>query len=263
MAKKAGARDPSSRQQMIADHVMSEGTAVAQELAEQFGVSLVTMHRDLDELVRRGIVRKYRGGVTALPSSVFESNVTFRLNTAVPEKQAIAQLTRSLVEPGMSVLLDDSTTTLAIAEALRDISPLIIITNFMPIIRLVVGWDDVHLISLGGEYNPMHDSFIGVPCAQAAQSLRADVGFFSFSGIDNAGVYHQEQEVVFTKRAMIGAAARRIVVVDHTKLNRTALHRVAPLTDFEQVVTDDKAPSTVVEGLRRQINVLVASPPHS
>jgi DeoR/GlpR family transcriptional regulator of sugar metabolism len=256
MAKKASPRDPSTRQHAIADHVMNEGTAVAQELAVKFGVSLVTMHRDLDELVRRGVVRKYRGGVTALPSSVFESNVEFRLSSATAEKAAIARAARALVEPGMSVLLDDSTTTLAIAEVLRASTPLTIITNFMPIIRLVGEWDDVRLISLGGEYNVLHDSFIGVPCARAAAELRADLGFFSFAGIDAGGVYHQEQEVVFAKQAMLGAAVRRVIVADNSKLNRTALHRVAPLGTFQRLITDTGADSGVLDGLRPLIDVV-------
>ncbi len=258
MAKKAGSRDPSSRQQAIADYVMSEGTAVAQELADRFDVSLVTMHRDLDELVRRGIVRKYRGGVTALPSSVFESNVAFRLNTATSEKAAIAQAARAMVEPGMSVLLDDSTTTLAIAEALHGTGPLTIITNFLPIIRQVVQWDDVRLISLGGQYNTLHDSFIGAPLAESASALRADLGFFSFAGVDPHGVYHQEQDVVTAKQAMMGTAARRVIVADSSKLGRTALHRVSPLDGFEQLITDGGARPAVVAALSEAIPVHTA-----
>ncbi|MGX6603318.1 DeoR/GlpR family DNA-binding transcription regulator [Micromonosporaceae bacterium Da 78-11] len=150
---------------------------------------------------------------------------------------------------------EDSTTTLAIAEALRASTPLTIITNFMPIIRLVGEWDDVRLISLGGEYNILHDSFIGAPCARSAAELRADLGFLSFAAIDPAGVYHQEQEVVFAKQAMLGAAVRRVIVADNSKLNRTALHRVAPLRTFEQLITDDGADPGVLDGLRPLIDV--------
>ena len=41
------------------------------------------------------------------------------------------------------------------------------------------------------------------------------------------------------KRAMIAAAAQRILLVDHTKFGRVALHRLAPLTDFDLILTDD------------------------
>src|SRR5882757_9888089 len=113
-----GRRGPEARRQALADHVLSAGSATAAELAERFGVSLMTIHRDLDELERQGIVRKFRGGVTAQPSGVFESNVQYRLKTMRPQKAAVAERALQLIEPGMAVLLDDSTSALEIARGL-------------------------------------------------------------------------------------------------------------------------------------------------
>ena len=93
----------------IAAYVVEHGSVSANDLVEAFGVSVMTVHRDLDELERQGVVRKYRGGVSAQPTSVFESNVAYRLNTAQTEKTAIARHARAMIEPGMSVMLDDST----------------------------------------------------------------------------------------------------------------------------------------------------------
>lgn len=103
--------------------MLSAGSVTAGELAERFGVSLMTIHRDLDELERQGIVRKYRGGVTAQPSGVFESNVAYRMKSMQAAKDAIAAKAAALVEPGMAVMLDDSTTTLALARRLTGITP--------------------------------------------------------------------------------------------------------------------------------------------
>jgi DeoR/GlpR family transcriptional regulator of sugar metabolism len=259
MARKVGSVSPSARQKAIADHVMSVGTTTVQDLVERVGVSLVTLHRDLDALVQQGLVRKFHGGVSAQPSSVFESNVKYRLKTARQEKVAIAQAAASMVEPGMSVLLDDSTTTLAIAKQLRGVGGLTIITNFLPIMNDVIGRDDARLITWGGEYNTMHESFIGAPCAETARALRADIGFYSFAGVLDSGVYHQEPEIVFTKRALLGVTSRRILVADHTKLGRTALHHIAPLSDFERLISDDAAAPDSIDALRQYLDVTLAA----
>src|SRR5690625_741604 len=76
----ARSRARMERQQTIADYVLAKGVATPNELTEVAGASLMTVHRDLDELARRGLLRKFHGGVSAQPSSVFEGRSAYRLD---------------------------------------------------------------------------------------------------------------------------------------------------------------------------------------
>jgi DeoR/GlpR family transcriptional regulator of sugar metabolism len=241
---------PAQRQTEIASYVMGRGSASANELAELFGVSLMTIHRDLYELEHQGVVRKFRGGASAQPSSVFESNVSYRMSAALAEKQALARHARSLVEPGMALMLDDSTSTLELARLLDDITPLTIVTNFLESIKLLASRPGIRLLSLGGEYYAAHDSFLGVPCIEAIEALHVDLLFASTSAVSGGYAYHQEQEIVLVKRAMMRAAERSVLMVDHTKFDRAALHRVAPLRDFGVVLTDAQASPEALREMR-------------
>jgi DeoR/GlpR family transcriptional regulator of sugar metabolism len=241
-----------ARRQSMASYVMRNGSASVSELAEKFSVSLMTVHRDLDELERHGMVRKYRGGVTALPSSVFESNIAYRLAANTREKEALARYAVRLVEPGMSIMLDDSTTALALARLLADITPLTVVTNYLETIKLLSGRPGIRLIALGGEYHAAHDSFLGVACVDAVEAMQTDLLVVSTSAISDRFAFHQEQEIVLVKRAMLRSTRRPVLLVDHTKLERVALHRVAPLTDFELVVVDEAAPAEALDALREQ-----------
>ncbi|MEV5434813.1 DeoR/GlpR family DNA-binding transcription regulator [Streptomyces sp. NPDC052682] len=243
MSSSSAQQGPAARRAAIAERVLADGSATAAELAERFGVSLMTIHRDLDELARQGIVRKFRGGVTAQPSGVFESNVQYRLKTMRAEKAALAEEAIRLIEPGMAVLLDDSTSTLEIAGRLRlgEITPLTVVTNFLEAINLLSDQRGIHLMALGGDYDPLHASFLGVSCVAAVEQLRVDVCFASTSAVHGGYAYHQEQHIVSVKRAMLDSAARNVLLVDHTKLGRVALHRVCPLTRFDLLLVDDGA----------------------
>ena len=67
-----------ARRQLIAEAVMAEGNMRIEDLVERFGISLMTAHRDLDELASRGLLRKTRGIVSAAPSSLVEASDVYR-----------------------------------------------------------------------------------------------------------------------------------------------------------------------------------------
>ncbi|WP_308283492.1 DeoR/GlpR family DNA-binding transcription regulator [Pseudonocardia nigra] len=260
MSPRGRASGAAARRKAIAEYVMRHGNVAVTELAEAFDVSVMTVHRDLDDLETHGQVRKFRGGVTAQPSSVFESNIAYRLTANQREKQAIARHLLQLVEPGMSVLIDDSTTALALARQLSDVTPLTVVTNYMEAIKLLSGAPGIRLIALGGEYHASHDSFLGVSCVDAIEGMNTDLAVVSTSAISDRYAFHQEQEIVLVKRAMLRAAHRRVLAVDHTKLERVALHRVSPLEEFDLIVVDELTPAASVERLReRRLNVEVAA----
>src|SRR5581483_5776733 len=119
-----------------------------------------------DELEAQGILRKVRGGATAQPSSLFESDARYRLTLAVREKEAIAQRALTYIEPGQAVLLDDSTTVLALVRLLPQVTPLTVITYGLAATRELTQVRGVHLISPGGEYLPKYDAFVGLLCEQ-------------------------------------------------------------------------------------------------
>lgn len=245
-----GPLPPRGRQERIAEYVLGRELVTAKELAAEFGVSVMTVHRDLDELERQGVLRKLRGGATPRPSSLFESDVRFRLTTATAEKAALARFAVSLIEPGQAILLDDSTTVLALSRLLPPLAPLTVITNYLRMLTELREADGIRLIALGGEYSTTHDSFVGVVCITAIEGLRADLFVMSTSAVSGGVAFHQEQEVVAIKRAMLAVSAKKVLLVDHHKMGKVALHRLAPLTAFDLVVVDAGATDAQLRELR-------------
>ncbi len=247
---------PEGRQARITELVLSTGAVSAQELAETFGVSVMTIHRDLDELQRQGVLRKARGIATAQPSGTFESNVEYRAKANIEAKRLIAQHACRHIEPGMSVLLDDSTTALQMLPHLAALAPLTVATNYLTALVELAKMRDVHVVALGGHYDVQHDSFLGSTCVDAVESMRFDAAFVSTSAVGSGYAFHQEDKIVAVKRAMVGVAARSYLLIDHTKLTRSALHRLLPLHRFTTVVVDAGVPARDLAALREN-DVLV------
>jgi DeoR/GlpR family transcriptional regulator of sugar metabolism len=257
----ARALGPEGRQARITDLVLRSGSVSAQELAETFGVSVMTIHRDLDELQRQGVLRKARGVATAQPSGTFESNVEFRAKANLEAKRHIARQAARHVEPGMSVLLDDSTTALQLLPHLSALAPVTVATNYLTALVELARLRDVRVVALGGHYDDQHDSFLGSACVDAVRSMRFDVAFVSTSAVSEGYAFHQEDKIVAVKRAMVEVAERTHLLIDHTKLTRSALHRLLPLDRFASVVVDAAVPARDLAALRENdVLVEVAGP---
>lgn len=234
----------------ILECLLAEKDASAQRLAGRFGVSLMTVHRDLDELQRRGIVRKFRGGVSVQRTSTYEIAATLRRLVAVPQKRAIAAAAHRLVEPGQSVLLDDSTTATTVLDHLLEVEDLHIVTNYLPAMSRIAVDGRNTLTAIGGTYDVGHESFLGVAAASAIRGMRVDTVFFSTSSADAAGTYHQEESIVAVKTEMIRSARRRVLLMDSSKLSGTSLHLVSDWSSIDDLITDTAAPPNLLDTLR-------------
>lgn len=234
------ARTPSQaeRQDLITEAVLSAGSIRIDELIQRFGVSRMTMHRDLETLEARGMLRRSRGTVTAVASSLFEASTEYRARQNITEKEAIAEVAAGFVTPGEAVILDDSTTGLMLAQRLTALQPLTVITNFGRVIKKLEGRQGITLITTGGEYFQLCDAYRGAITLNALHNLHADTYFMSTPAITNGMCYHPHQDLILVKKAMFNAARRRVLIVDHTKFQRTALHAMAAIEDFDVVIVD-------------------------
>lgn len=247
------------RQQMIIDHVLEHGDATMAELVALTGVSVMTVHRDIAELSAQGIVRKYHGGVSAQPSTVFESSSDFRLHAYSDDKHALAQEALSLISPGMSLILDDSTTALALAKLLPQVGPLTVVTNYRLILEELRDCDDIRLICIGGEYSRTHDSWIGLPALEMIGGFSVDISLLSTSAMTATMTYHQEQEIVAIKRAMRAAGGTSVLLMDHSKVGRSALHRLESVESFDHVMLTGPADEEVLASMRKLTDVRVVT----
>jgi DeoR/GlpR family transcriptional regulator of sugar metabolism len=222
----------------ITELVLGAGSMRIDELTQIFGVSTMTIHRDLDTLDAQGILRKSRGVVTAVATSLFEASTEYRARQARAEKEAVSRAAFSLVEPGQAVTLDDSTTGLLLAELLLQRQPLTVITNFQRVINILIGHPGIALISTGGQYYQWCEAFMGTVATTGLSTLRADIAFISSPAVTDGICFHQHHDAVLIKRAMFDAARKRVLYLDHTKFEKRALHAHHKVSDFDVVIVD-------------------------
>lgn len=229
---------PAQRRQQILRAVRAGRTQVA-ELAEAFGVSDMTVRRDLHELERDGkLTRVHGGAVSAAAEPPFAEIAVERLE----QKDRIGAAAAALVEDGQTIMLDIGTTTLQLARHLRG-RELTVITSNLAAYEELLPEPAVELVLLGGIVRRNYRSLIGVLAEDALRSLRADVAFLGASGVEeDLGVMDTTMAEVPIKRAMIAAAGRAVLLVDSTKFGMRGMMRICGAEALDIVVTDADVP---------------------
>jgi len=246
------------RQAKIGAHLQEAEFASLEELAQQVGMSVSTVRRDLDALERLGKARRTHGGARTLQPKSDEFVFNVRDMRQVDEKEAIGAACTSLVQPGQTVIIDGGTTCYHVARHLGE-RVAQVITNSLPVANLFSGFSRLEVLVAGGIIYPRLGVLVGPHAVETFSRVHADVAFLSGSGISEEGIYNSHALLVDIQHAMMAGAAKVVFCLDHAKFNRRSTFYLSDFGPVDSVVTDSQAPEALIATLRSKgIEVIVA-----
>jgi DeoR/GlpR family transcriptional regulator of sugar metabolism len=244
---------PDMRRGAVVRYLRENAGATIAELARLTGVSAVTIHRDLDRLARAGLVERIQGGARVLGGVAEVSNWARRRQHAQAEKRAIAVHAASLVEAGMTIFVDSSSTCLAFAEQLarRRGLGLTLVTN-SPAIAYRLDAPSIHVVVTPGELHQELRLIGGHWTVEFLTKLKFAISFISGASL------HREQGLGSMTRSLAdiisaarAASAQTVALVDSSKFGGTSLLQIARLDELDLIVTDHLLPAAVQEDFER------------
>jgi DeoR family transcriptional regulator of aga operon len=251
------------RRERILNVVLSQEFVTVQDLSDRFGVSIVTVRSDLDELAERGQLRRVRGGAVAAFRLASEVSYEARSDAQAQEKVLIAKAAVGLLADSDTVLLDVGTTTMAIARELvarTDLNDLTVVTNGLNIaIALEPAIPHVRVLVTGGTLRPLQHSLVDPMAGLMLHRLRASIAFVAANGIHpEHGISTTNMPEADMKQRLLAATHRRVVVADASKFSQEALVRVCDLNEVDLILTAGDVEPLVLAAVREQVEVQVA-----
>lgn len=228
--------NPQIRQDMLAESLNAGAPLVVTALADQLGVSIDTIRRDLIALEQRGLVRRVRGG--AVPVTTPMANYMARAETPDPDVPLLAERAVKLLKGHETVFLDAGTTMNAVAAQLPLGFAGLIVTPAPSVALAALARNaEIHLI--GGALCPEGAMATGGATERAVSEFAADVCFLGACGLwPDFGLSSEEGREAGVKRAMAQASVRKVVVTSAGKFERLGRHRVLELGEISTLVTD-------------------------
>lgn len=229
------------RRRRVRDWLVEHGSVRVAHLARLLSVSEETVRRDLRALADEGVAQTVHGGAILQDAAGTEPRVLpvdRRESVEQEAKQWIGATAARYVEPGQVVILDAGTTTVSVAQHLRQHHHLTVVTNALPAAQACAAIPESSVYVVGGKLVPQSMSLIGVQAHRDLAKVQADWAFLGAaaihtgSGFTSADPYEAE-----VKRAMIRAARQVAIVADHTKFEARRFATFAEAEDVHYLFT--------------------------
>lgn len=234
----------SQRRTAITAELARSGAVRVAELVARFGVTDMTIRRDLEVLEGVGRLRRVHGGAVAAGSSADEPGFDVKAAVNREAKRAIARRAAELVRPGAAIAISAGTTTSILAEELcTGPTPLSVVTNSTTVadVFAAAAVDGLSVILTGGLRTPSA-ALVGAVADRSIADLHVDQLFLGVHGMDAAGLTTPNLAEAQTNAALIRQATSVIVVADSSKWGVLGLAKIAPLQTVDILITDDALP---------------------
>jgi len=243
------------RHLQILERIQDRRIITVSGLAQELSVSEMTIRRDLQELDASGKVIRVHGGAK-LPDQtllVAEPPMLERMKEQADVKRRIAQAAANLISRNETIFIGSGTTTLAVAEAIKNRQDLTVITNALTVANSLAGSRGMTVLVIGGFLRRSELSLIGHVAESGLKDIRVDKVIMGIRGIDPSyGLTSDHPQELMTDRAIMRISDILIIVTDHTKFGHIASSRTAPLTAATMIITDELAPENVLNDIRKQ-----------
>ena len=257
--------DAAKRAEYILQELLHTGRIDADELSQQLQVNASTIRRDLEKLERQNLLRRVHGGAVQLDTlsySTYAYDLTFQENMGkqVEEKTRIALAAMRLIQAGDTIAISPGTTTTHLARGIRQsqITNLTVVTNAVNIAMELIGVKGLSLTLTGGLLLPDFFALVGPMAEQNLSQMYVSTAFVGVTGFSpEYGLTGPNQLEAITHRVTIQRAQRTILLADHTKLGRVALHAVTPASSIHTLITSREASPEILAKVRDAgINVM-------
>lgn len=238
-----------ARQQGILKLVQENGEIRSEDIASQFGISLMTVRRDLDFLEQKGRLRRTHGGAATL-EEYYNSR---KINSEVSEcRDRISRHSASFVNSGDTIFINGSRTALNLLRYLGEKNVQVITNN---------GWaldeEYPHGVSVritGGDLRSR--IMVGELTMQSILETQADKTFIGCAAVYENGefVYDIPMEIGINEVMIAKTRQHLYILADHTKLHmRSERHNAYGSCTYDRpytLVTDDQADPDILAQLR-------------
>lgn len=220
------------------------------DVAEELGVTKVTIRKDVKILEGKGLLYKVHGSARLANPHIADRDLMTKSSLNREAKHRIAERAAQMIEEGDSIMISAGSTAYALAEAIRAMSPsktLNVVTPFLKVSALLNEVDTIQVEQLGGCVYKKSFATRGENASVNLGDMVCSKFFIGVDGFDpEYGITTSTIEEALLSRKMMAASSKAIVIADSSKFGHHGYGRITAIDDVDVIITDtDISPEMV------------------
>ncbi len=212
------------------------------DVAEELGVTKVTIRKDVKILEGKGLLYKVHGSARLANPHIADRDLMTKSSLNREAKRRIAERAAQMIEEGDSIMISAGSTTYALAEVIHAMSPsktLNVVTPFLKVSALLNEVDTIQVEQLGGCVYKKSFATRGENASVSLGDMVCSKFFIGVDGLDpEYGITTSTIEEALLSRKMMAASAKSIVVADSSKFGHHGYGRITAIDDVDVIITD-------------------------
>ncbi|MBE6706413.1 MAG: DeoR/GlpR transcriptional regulator [Ruminococcaceae bacterium] len=227
------------RHKLILEELKANPSVTVKELSKKLFVSEPTIRRDFTELHNKGIITKIHGGAIINTTAAYREIPFFlRENEKSIAKSEMGRRAAAMIEDGMVIMLDGSTSAYHIVPFLSQFKNLTVITSGAKT-AVALAESNIRTFCTGGQMIIHSFSYVGKQAEDFVKNVNADILFFSCHGLDEKGrMTDNAIEEANIRRVMFEQSEKKILLCDSSKLGKTYFYNMGNISDIDDVISD-------------------------
>lgn len=248
------------RYQYITEKLKSEGAVSVAALAEEMGVSVVTVRKDLQLLEEQGLLLRSHGGASLPSAFVNDRPIAEKKDVKAEEKKRIAQVAAALLQPDEAIIIGSGTTVNAFARALPTSFRGTVLTAALNVAVALTAHPALELMLLGGMVRKSAASAVGPYAEDMLRHFACSRLFLSVDGISpDFGLTTSNMMEAHLNAQMCRTAQQVVVLADASKFGKKGFGRICGLSDVDLIITDSALPGQYKEAVEAAgVKLLIA-----
>jgi DeoR/GlpR family transcriptional regulator of sugar metabolism len=213
------------------------GSVTVSDLSKRFEVAPITIRRDLEKLESEGLLTRVHGGAVIKAEPFIAKPLVDKETLNSEAKEKIALKAAELVNPGETIILDEGSTCIALARALRNHKGITVVTNGIKVASELTPYHHITTILIGGVCG--HTNFVtyGYETLTQLQRIRAHKYFMGIDAIQlGFGISDADPHQVELKRAKAASSQEVIGIADNSKLGKIGLVHIGSVGMLNKLV---------------------------